>query len=196
MASVIVDITMTLDGFIAGPNDEVEPQIMDWLFSGSTPSAYSDYFRLSPASAKVFDELVSTTGAIITGRRTYDLASGWNGSHPVNNAVFVVSHTIPKDIPVGSTTFTFVTDGIVSAVTQAKRAAGEKNVYVMGGAQVIQQAIKAGLVDSLMIHIVPLLLGKGIRLFEHLGAEWIELEQTSVVAASGVTHLLFRVPKP
>jgi dihydrofolate reductase len=194
MGKVIIDITMSLDGFIAGPNDDVE-RLHNWLFSGNTPSAYSNYVKLSKQSAEVFDELVKTTGSIITGRRTYDLTGGWNGSHPVNDSVFVVSHDVPKNIPEGSTTFTFVTDAIESAVKQAKKAAGNKNVYLMGGADVAQQCIKAGLVDEMMIHLVPVLLGDGIRLFDNIGVKPIELEQTRILEASGVSHLRFRVVK-
>jgi dihydrofolate reductase len=191
MAKVALDISMSLDGFIAGPNDDVS-RLHDWLFSGDTPNRYSDFFKLSKENAKVFDELVETTGSIITGRRTYDITGGWGGSHPVNNSVFVLSKEIPKNIPAGSTTFTFVTDGIESAVKQAKSAAGKKNVYLMGGANVVQQCIKAGLLDEMMIHLVPVLLENGIRLFDNLGTEQFELEEERIIKAPGVTHLKFR----
>jgi dihydrofolate reductase len=194
MAKVILDITMSLDGFIAGPGDDVS-RLHDWLFSGNRSSASSDFFKLSPESAQVFDALVKTTGSIITGRHTYDLTGGWGGSHPVSDAVFVLSKEVPRDVPKGSTTFTFVTDGIARAVQQAKQAAGQKNVYLMGGANVVQQCLKAGLLDEMQVHLVPVILGEGIRLFEHLGAEPIELESTQVIEAPGVTHLRFRVVK-
>lgn len=192
MSKIVLDITVSLDGFIAPPNDDVS-RLHEWLFNGDTPSKYNDFFNLSKESAKVFDELVRTTGSIITGRRTYDLAGGWGGSVPVNDTVFVLSHDIPKDIPQGSTTFTFVMDGIESAVRQAKKAAGQKNVYLVGGANVAQQCIKAGLVDEMMLHVVPVLLGKGSRLFDNLGNDKIKLEQTKVVEAPGVTHLGFQI---
>ena len=195
MEKVVLDITMSLDGFIAGPHDEVKTPLHQWLFNGDVPSKYNSFFKLSKESAKVFDELVKTTGSIITGRRTYDLTGGWGGSHPVSNSVFVLSHDIPKDVPEGSTAFTFVSDGIESAVKQAKKAAGKKNVYLMGGANVVQQCIKAGLVDEMMIHLVPVLLGDGIRLFDNLGGQQIELKQTEVIEAPDVTHLRFRVVK-
>jgi dihydrofolate reductase len=193
MSKVILAITMSLDGFIAGPNDDVS-RLHDWLFSGKTPSRYSSFFKLSKESAKVFDELVKTTGSIITGRRTYDLTGGWGGSHPVIDSVFVLSKDVPNEVPAGSTTFTFVADGIESAVRQAKKAAGKKNVYLMGGANVVQQCIKAGILDEMMLHIVPVLLGGGgVRLFDHLEDTHIELEQAGVVEAPGVTHMRFRV---
>jgi dihydrofolate reductase len=194
MSKVVLDITVSLDGFIAPPNDDTS-RLHAWLFNGDTPSKYSDTFKMSEASAKVFDDLVRTTGSIITGHRTYDLTGGWGGSHPVNDKVFVLSHDIPQDVPRGSTTFTFVTDGIESAVRQAKEASDEKDVYLMGGADVVQQCIKAGLVDEIMLHVVPLLLVKGIRLLENLGNTRIELEQTNVIEAPEVTHLGFRIIK-
>jgi dihydrofolate reductase len=194
MRKVILDITMSLDGLIAEPNDDTT-RLHGWLFNGDTSSKYSSLFKLSKGSARVFDDLVRTTGSIITGRRTYDLTGRWGGSHPVSNSVFVLSKDAPKDIPEGSTTFTFVTDGIESAVRQAKKAAGKKNVYLMGGANVAQQCIKAGLVDEMTLHVVPVLLVDGIRLFDNLGGKQIELEQIEAVDAPGVTHLHFRVLK-
>ena len=195
MANVILDITMSLDGFIARPNDDVS-RLHDWLFNGDIPSAFSNSIKLSKESAKVFDELAKNTGAIIAGRKTYEVASGWGGSHPFPNVpMFVLSHNVPKNVPQGSTRFTFVTDGIESAVKQAKKAAGKKNVYVLGGASVAQQCLTAVLLDEMMIHVVPVLLGNGIRLFDHLGTEQIELESTRVIESPGVTHLRFRAVK-
>ncbi|MDX1992333.1 MAG: dihydrofolate reductase family protein [bacterium] len=191
MSKVVFDISVSLDGFIAPPNHDPS-RLQAWLFNGDTPSKYSDFFTLSAESAQVFDELLKTTGAIITGRRTYDLTGGWGGSHPVSEKVFVLSRDIPQDIPQGSTTFTFVLDGVESAVRQAKKAAGDKNVYLMGGANVAQQCLNAGLLDEITLHVVPVLLGQGVRLFDNLEHDTIELEQTKVVQAPGVTHLGFR----
>ena len=191
-AKVILDITMSLDGFIAGPNDYGKP-LHDWLFSGDTPSAYTDFFNLSKESAKVFDAFIKGTGSIIAGKRTYDITGGWGGSHPFPGIpLFVVTSNIPKNVPEGSTPFTFVTDGIKSAVTQARRAAGKKNVYVLGGASIAQQCLKAGLLTEIMIHLVPVLLGGGVRLFEDLEGD-LKLERQEIIPAPGVTHLKFRV---
>ena len=195
MANVVLDITMSLDGFIAGPHDEVKSPLHQWVFNGDVPSKYNSYFKLSKESAKVFDELVKTTGSIITGHRTYNITNGWGGSHPVSDKVFVLSHNVPKDIPSGSTTFTFVTDGIESAVKQAKKAAGDRNVYLMGGANIVQQCIKAELVDEMMIHLVPVLLTNGIKLFDNVENKQIDLEEEKIIKAPGVTHLKFRVVK-
>jgi dihydrofolate reductase len=193
MSKVVLDMTMSLDGFIAGPDDDVKESLHNWLFNGATQSAVSDYFHTSKESAPVFDHLAKTSGAIVAGRRTYDLTGGWNGSHPfLGLPMFVVSHDVPKIVPQGSTPFTFVTDGVEDAIHQAKRAAGGKNVYLLGGASVAQQCINLGLVDEIMIHLVPILLCGGIRLFENLEQGYIQLEQTEVVKAPGVTHLRFR----
>lgn len=194
MSKIVLDITLSLDGFIAGPNDDVA-RLHEWLFNGDTPSQYTDFVKLSKESAEVFDEFIRTTGSIIAGRRTYDLSDGWGGNHPANDRVFVLSRDIPNDIPQGPTTFTFVTDGIESAVRQAKEAAGGKNVYLMGGAGVAQQCIRAGLLDEMTLHLVPVLLGKGIRLFDNLGDDRLEFEQTTIVEAPGVAHLGFRIVK-
>ena len=103
--------------------------------------------------------------------------------------------TFQEKVPQGESTFTFVTDGVESAIKQAKTAAGDKNVYVVGGANVAQQCIKAGLLDEMRIHLVHVLFGGGVRLFDHLGTEQNELERTKVIDSPGVTHLIFRVAK-
>lgn len=141
----------------------------------------------------MFDELVETTGSILTGRRTYDVTSGWGGEHPVADRVVVVSHHVPNEVPEGPTTFTFVTEGVEVAVAEAKEAAGDKNVYLLGGPSVARECLREGLVDRIMLHVVPVLLGEGIRLFDDLGEEDIELQPTTVVEAPGVIHLEFRV---
>jgi len=203
MGKVILDITMSLDGFIAGPNDGPESPLGDggerlfaWYFSGDTeyrmPSGTMT-FKVSPASAEVFQE-VQTIGALVTGRRTFDIANAWGGRHPVDVPVFVVTHTLPQEWVYEGSPFTFVTDGVESAVEQAKAVAGDKTVGV-GAASIAQQCINAGLLDEIQIHLAPVLLGNGIRLFDHLGTEPIELESTRVLDAPGVTHLRFRVAK-
>jgi dihydrofolate reductase len=189
-SKIILDITMSLDGFIAGPDDHGKP-LHHWLFSGDTPGAYNDFFKLSKKSAKVFDNFIKTTGAIVAGRRTYDITGGWGGNHPFPGVpVFVLSSHPPEKVPEGSTAFTFVSDGIKSAVRQARKAAGKKNVYVLGGASIAQQCLNAALLDEMTIHLVPVLLGGGVRLFDNLEKQ-IKLEQTKIIEAPGVTHLQF-----
>src|SRR5882724_51507 len=110
-SEIILDITMSLDGFVAGPNDSVKP-LHHWLFSGDTYSKYNDFFKLSKKSAKLFDHFIKNTGAIVTGRRTYDITAGWGGNHPFPGVpVLVLSSHVPKKVPKGSTKFTFVQDG-------------------------------------------------------------------------------------
>jgi dihydrofolate reductase len=192
MGKVVLDITMSLDGFIAGPN--ISPKLPlgdgglrlhDWLFGAKTD-----------IDAKVLDETVETSGAVIVGRRTYDdaIEDAWGGVSPFKVPAFILSHGVPEEAKGGSS-FTFVTDGIESAIKQAKAVAGEKNVWVMGGANIVQQCIKADHFDELQIHIAPLLFGEGIRLFEHIGNEHIELESTRVLETPGAIHLRFRVVK-
>lgn len=190
MGKVVLDITMSLDGFIAGPN--VNPELPmgygglrlhNWLFGSKTD-----------IDSKVMDETVETSGAVIVGRRTYDVAidDAWGGVSPFKVPAFVLSKDAPEEM---KGKFTFVNDGIESAVKQAKAIAGDNNVWVMGGANVAQQYIKAGLIDELQIHIAPILLGEGTRLFEHIGNEHIELESTRVLDTPGAIHLKFCIVK-
>ncbi|MCA1717178.1 MAG: dihydrofolate reductase family protein [Actinobacteria bacterium] len=202
MGKVSTGLSMSLDGFIAGPNDGPErilgdggEWILKWYFSGDTDYEMPNgrmTLKVSPASAELLQEVHRTIGALVSGRRTFDIANGWGGRHPLDVPVFVVTHTVPQEWVYEGSPFTFVTDGVESAVEKAKKAAGDKNVAV-GAASIAQQCIKAGLLDEIHIDLVPVLLGKGIRLFEHLGPEPIELESTKVIEAPGVTHLTFRV---
>ena len=184
MGKVIVDMSMSLDGFIAGPNDE-DGGLHDYFFSPSGDTA------------QVVEEGIKTTGAIIMGRRSYDLGDQFDGfvSTPYKVPHFVLSHTVPEKPAKGETAFIFVTDGIQSALTQAKAAAGDKDLVIGGGAHIAQQFISAGSIDELQIHLVPVLLGEGLRLFDHICGKLVHLEKTSGVDAPDVTHLTFRVVK-
>ena len=204
MGTVGTSLSMSLDGFIAGPNDGPErplgeggERLFQWYSSGDTdytmPSG-TMAVKVSAASAAMLREAHGTIGALVTGRRTFDITNGWGGRHPLDVPVFVVTHSVPQGWANDGSPFTFVTDGVESAVAQAKRAAGDKNVGV-GAASIVQQCLRAGLLDEIQLDLVPVLLGAGVRLFENLGAEPVELERTSVVEAPGVTHLRFRVVK-
>lgn len=188
MGKILLDMAMSLDGFIAGPNDE-PAGLHDWFFPPSGSVTAGD--------AEVIDESIRTTGAIVMGRRSYDLGDKVDGfvHTPYRVEHFVLSHDVPEQVARGETTFTFVTDGIESVLREAKAAAGDKNVAVGGGASIAQQCIRAGLLDEIQIHLVPVLLGEGIRLFEHPGAERIKLERTRVIESPFATHLRFRVVK-
>ena len=201
MAKVIIELSMSLDGFIAGPDDGGKyplgerggEHIFDWYRGGTTPMHGDERFNPEGANRDVVEEMFRTAGAMLTGRRTYEIAGAWKGTHPVNGIpVIVLTHHVPENVPKGASTFIFVTDGIVSAVEKAKAAAGDKYVGI-GGASAAQQALAAGLVDEIYLHVAPILLGDGVRLFEHLGDRSIRLEPLSVLEAPKVTHLRYRV---
>ena len=204
MGKVSVGLSMSLDGFIAGPNDGPEwplgeggERLFAWYSGGDTEYGLPGtemVFNLSPQSAELLREAHSRMGALVTGRRTFDITSGWGGNPPLGVPTFVVTHTVPQEWVYEGSPFEFVTDGVQSAVERAKEVAGEKDVAV-GAASIAQQCISAGLLDEIHVDLVPLLLGGGVRLFEHLGNTPIELESTRVVEGAGVTHLTFRVVK-
>ena len=204
MGKVIAGFSMSLDGFIAGPNDSPErplgeggERLFEWFFNGDTeftmPSGTMT-LKLSRESAEAAVDMFRGTGAIVSGGRMFDVAGGWGGRHPLDVPVFVVTHTDPPEWVKKESPFTFVADGVESAVRQAKQAAGDKIVGV-GGANVAQQCIKLGVLDEIYIQLVPVLLSGGVRLFDDLGTSAPALEFTRVINAPGVTHLTFRVVK-
>lgn len=194
MGTVYVDISMSLDGFIAGPNDDVDP-LHEWLYGlkGFREPHGMEGGTTDPDS-EVIDEAMNRSGAVIVGRRMYELAEGWGDNPPFHKPVFVLTHG-PREplVKEGGTTFTFVTDGAESALAQARALAGDRDISIGGGASTVQQYLGAGLVDEMQIHIVPVLLGAGIRLFEGIGPGPVKLETTKVIESPAVTHLRFRV---
>jgi dihydrofolate reductase len=150
--------------------------------------------KVSSESAEGFESAMQTTGAIVSGRRMFDVAGAWGGKHPLGVPVVVVTHKVPQEWVYEGSPFTFVTEGVERAVEEARKIAGEKNIGV-GGADITRQCIKLGILDEIHIDLVPVLLGQGVRLFEYLGIEPIELERTGVRESPGVTHLSFRVLK-
>jgi dihydrofolate reductase len=204
MGKVTSGLTMSLDGFIAGPNDGPENplgengmRLFDWYESGDTdyvvPSGGMT-FKVSSQSAEMLRGAFSSIGAIVTGRRTFDITNGWGGRHPLDVPIVVLTHIVPDGWDYEGSPFTFVTDGVESAVEQAREVAGEKDVAV-GAASLVQQCLKAGLLDEVHVDIVPVLLGGGVRMFDNLGPEHIELERTQIIEAPDVTHMTFRVVK-
>lgn len=204
MVKVIGNLSVSLDGFVAGPSSGPElplgkggEQLFKWYFNGNTAFLMPDgkmTMHVSTISAKILDEAIKTAGALITGRNTFDIAKAWGGNHPMDVPVFVLTHNVPAEWVKESSPFTFVTDGIGSAVEKAKKVAGEKNVAV-GTANTIQQCLKVGLLDEIHIDLVPILLGGGIRLFEQFSTKPVELENIGIIEAPNVTHLRFRVVK-
>jgi dihydrofolate reductase len=192
--TVFVDISMSLDGFIAGPNDDVDP-LHEWLYGlkGFREPHGMEGGTTDPDS-EVIDEAMNRSGAVIVGRRMYDLAGGWGDNPPFHKPGFVLTHRAREPlVKEGGTTFTFVTDGAASALAQARAVAGDRDISIGGGANTVQQYLDAGLVDEMQIHIVPVLLGAGIRLFEGIGPGLVKLETSRVIESPAVTHLRFRV---
>jgi dihydrofolate reductase len=196
MGSSVLYMSMSLDGFITGPDDDREQglgrdgeRLHAWIDGSGGDGPGVSSLRPSGPSGTVFDELMAT-GAVVVGRRTFEFAGGWGGDHH-GVPIFVVTHEAPEDAepwPLVS----YVTEGIGSAMAQAKDAAGSRDVLVHGAATA-QTALAAGVLDELEIHLVPVLLGAGRRLFENLGTEHVELEVGRVLDARGITHLRYRV---
>ncbi len=192
MQKVIIDISMSLDGFVTGPNDGPGNGLGDggrvlheWAFNPTNEERIA-----------LFEEPVQTLGACVLGRRTFDIAEGAWGDHTPFGAapVFVLTHRLHETLARGATTFIFVTDGLESALQQALAAAEGKNVSLMG-ASVSQQYLKAGLVDEMEIHVANVLLGAGRPLFADIGDTPIELERMRVIASPTATHIRYRIVK-
>lgn len=187
MRKVILDITMSLDGFVAGPNispslpmGENGIRLHDWIFGSK-----------SEQDSKIISEQVEKSGAVIVGGSTYHTAidGAWGRETPFTVPAFVLTKNIPQN---GRSGFTFVSDGIERALILARATAGEKNVWIMGGANTIQSYIKASLYDELHLHIAPITLGNGTRLFEQNGFGLMELENLETIKTVGATHFKFR----
>jgi dihydrofolate reductase len=195
MSRVIVDLSMSLDGYIAGPNDgpghplgDGGEALFEWMNVDMEARGTRDFVNPPPASREVVDEWFQG-GAIISGRRTYDIANGWSGRHPIGVPFFVLSHD-PPDVDPGEGAF--VTDGIASALEQAKVIA-EGRTIALCAADVAQQFLRAGLLDEIQVSVAPVVLGGGVRLFRD--GEAAALRQTRAIASEGVTHLRYEVVK-
>ena len=211
MGKVALDISMSLDGFIAGPNPTLEEplgaggeRLHEWTVGlASWRERHGHPGGARNADDEVVAESVAATGAVLMGRRMFSGGEGaweddpnadgwWGDTPPFHAPVFVVTHHAREPLETEGTTFTFVTDGVESAVEQARQAAGEKNVLVAGGASLAQQVLDAGLLGELQIHLTPVLLGTGTRLLEDVDPD-IRLESTRVIESDAVTHLRFDV---
>lgn len=212
MGKVTFDISMSLDGFVAGPNQTLEEplgqggeELHEWAFA---LESFRERHGRSGGEVNADDEVaresLESTGAVVMGRRMFSGGSGpweddpnadgwWGDDPPFRVPVFILTHHARAPVTKqGGTTFTFVTDGIEAALEQAREAAGDKDVSVAGGANVIQQYLGSGLVDEFQIHVAPVLLGGGVRLFDKGRAE---IELTRVIDSRAVTHLKYRVVK-
>jgi dihydrofolate reductase len=197
VSKLIAIMTMSLDGFVADRNDGVA-EVFDWyMHSGDvevhTGGADPMTFHVSDPSARHIRELTSGLGAVLTGRRTFEVADGWGGNHAWGPA-FVLTHAVPDGWPRPGSTVHFVTDGLESAVKQAKAAAGAKSVGVHG-ADTIKQLLNAGLLDEISVDFAALILGSGVRIFDGLERTPSVLGNPSVIAGVGVTHLRYPVRK-
>jgi dihydrofolate reductase len=192
MGTVFTQASVSLDGFIAGPGETGFDRLFAWMTSGDvvTPAADPDRltYRTSAASAGPVRHLLENTGACVVGRRLFDVTQGWGGRHPLGMPIFVVTHEPPKEWPHPG--FTFVTDGVESAIEQARKAAQGKNVGV-GPGSTVAQALNAGLLEEIRLDLVPVLLGDGVRMLD--GVAPLDLGDPAVVEGYGVTHLIYRV---
>ena len=194
MSKVYVDISMSLDGFITGPNEGVakplgddDGRLHDWMFAAKTD-----------ADSEVLDEVYARSGAIIMGKRKFDVGlEPWGDPPPFERPVFVLTHEARDPMPMQrGTTYHFITSGIEAGLEQARAAAGEKDVGIWGGANIIQQYLSAGLVDEMQIHLIPVLLREGVRLFDDVGRQGrIELKTTRTIETLSATHLRFEVAR-
>jgi dihydrofolate reductase len=215
MARVVFEITMSLDGYVAGPNQTLEEplgrrgeELHEWVVR---LASWRERHGLEGGETGPDSDLVTKSidnqGAILMGRRMFSNGEGpwdddpkadgwWGDDPPFRVPVFVLTHHAREPVPKqGGTIFNFVTDGIESALEQARAAAGDKDVYISGGASVIQQYLAAGLVDEFLLHVTPILLGDGVRLFENVGPEAGELELVETIPSELVTHLRYRITR-
>jgi dihydrofolate reductase len=193
MTTTHCEISMSLDGFITGPNEGVgnplgddDGRLHDWMFGKATD-----------ADARVLGEAYTRTGGIVMGKRMFDVGvEPWGDPPPFHRPVFVLTHDARDPMPMhGGTTYHFVTEGLEAALERAHTAAGAKDVGIWGGAHIIRQYLEAGLLDELQIHLVPIVLGDGVRLFEGVGSERIELQRVRTIETPAATHLRFEVLK-
>lgn len=194
MGDVVANMSMSLDGYIEDAAGGVD-RVFAWL-SGSgdavvTAPGDQREFRTSEASAEYLREAFAGTGALVTGRRLFDLTHGWSGRHPVGAPVFVVTHQPPQDWAYPDAPFTFVTDGVASAIAQARAVAGDRTVAV-ASADIAQQCLDLGLLTAITVDLVPVLLGSGRAFFANL-QQPVALGTPSVVEGHGVTHLRYAV---
>jgi dihydrofolate reductase len=216
MAELFLDISVSIDGFVAGPNPTLEEplgeegeRLHDWI---TRLASWRAHHGLEGGESGPDDEIVAetvaSTGAFLMGRRMFSGGSGpweedpkadgwWGDEPPFHAPVFVLTHHARDPVPKqGGTTYTFVTEGIEAALEAAREAAGGKNVQIAGGADVAQQYLRAGPLDTLQLHVAPILLGGGVRLFDDPALGGMELECTRVIESPAVTHLRYRVRRP
>jgi dihydrofolate reductase len=191
---VIADMSMSLDGFIADENDGVD-ELFGWYGNGDVEVPTADgrwTFRVTEASARhLRPSFAGAIGALICGRRIFDLTSGWGGRHPIGCPVFVVSHSVPGGWPRPDSPTSFYADPM-AALEAARAAAGERDVAV-ATPTLTQQYLDAGVLDAISVALIPVLLGRGIRFFDHLATTPVRLGDPEVTEGKAVTHLTYEV---
>jgi dihydrofolate reductase len=194
VSRVTAGFSMSLDGFVADPDDSVE-RVFKWYSAGGTDAevmAGDQAFKMSRESAESIEEAGRGAGVLVTARRTFDIANAWGGKHPMDVPMVVVTHTIPQEwVNREGSPFTFVTEGVPKAIEVAREIAGEKDV-VVGAPSVTQQCLQLGLLDAIHIDLVPVVLGRGIRLFDHL-TKPIEFLVAEASGNRHVTHITYQV---
>jgi dihydrofolate reductase len=196
---IVAQITMSLDGYVTGPDDGPGrglgtggERLHYWVFGGPWSYDQPPTGEATGVDKELLDEAAAEVGAVIAGRGTYEAAGAWGGRNPWGLPFFIVTHR-PQDAPPDEAGFTFAV-GFDAALTKARQAAGDKSVSIMGGADVIRQALAGGHVDELAVSIAPIVLGGGKRLFDGFD-KTITLQQVSAVQSPWVTHLRYRVER-
>jgi dihydrofolate reductase len=214
LGKVVAELSVSLDGFVAGPNPTLEEPLgeggellHEWLVGLAAfrrAHGLGEDGEEGPESELV-EESLPASGAVVMGRKMYSGGEGpwdddpngrgwWGDDPPFNVPVFVVTHHAREPLPLeGGTTFIFVTEGVQAAVEEARAVAGDKNVHVSGGGSIAQQTLSAGLLDELQLHVAPVLLGGGTRLFDDPGNRDVRLERTRILEGPRATHLWYRV---
>lgn len=199
MSSTVLYMSMSLDGFIAGPNEgpgnglgDGGHRLHEWVLTDADADDKRVSGALAGVNGQIIDEFMAT-GAIVAGRGTFEPAGGWGGNHHDGVPIWVLSRSEPGIDVEQWPLVTYVND-VQTAMSEAKRAAGDKNVLVHGAATA-QLALAAGVLDELEIHLIPVLLGQGRRLFDNLAPEHIELQRTRILEGDGVTHMHYRVQR-
>lgn len=196
MSKVTTGATMSLDGFIADARHGGFEYLFKWYGAGDVevPTGHPDMtLKVSAASAEHLRQLGERLGALVVGRRLYDMTSGWGGRHPMNLTTVVLTHQRPEDRPEDDENFVFVTTGIEDAIARARQIAGAKDVGVNGG-EIARQCLHAGLLDEVHVDLVPVFLGSGVPLLGPITDTPVELDgPVSITEGTGVTHLRYRV---
>lgn len=200
MGRVLTGASVSLDGFIAGPNESGFEHLFAWYGGGDVefPSTHPELrFSLTPPDHRYLKDYVDGVGVLVVGRRLFDIVDGWGGIHPLDRPVVVVSHSVPEDWVRAhpDAPFTFVTDGLRSAIERAHEIAGDKNVGVTAG-KLASQCLELGLLDEIWFDLVPVVLGGGTRYFDEFSTGAVLLDGPDIIDGARVTHLRYVVRRP